>query len=139
MNIKGRTMAKKVLLVDDDPDILVLNQTVVEENGFEPVTAENGEQGLALARSEKPDAIVLDILMPRQSGIKMYRALKLDDTLKDIPVVVLSGIARKSFLKSQDILSGSDGRQVPEPEIYLEKPVSPDMLADAIRKVLAGK
>lgn len=129
-------MAKKVLLVDDDPDILVLNQTVVEENGFEPITAENGEQGLALARSEKPDAIVLDILMPRQSGIKMYRALKLDDGLKDIPVVVLSGIARKSFLKSQDILSGNDGEQVPEPDIYLEKPVSPDMLADAIRKVL---
>lgn len=132
-------MAKKVLLVDDDPDILVLNQTVVEENGFEPVAAENGEQGLAMAKSEKPDAIVLDILMPRQSGIKMYRALKLDADLREIPVVVLSGIARKSFLKSQDILSGNDGVRVPEPEIYLEKPVSPDMLADAIRKVLAGR
>ncbi len=134
-------MTQKILIVDDDPDVITLNMTVVEENGYIPLIAENGEKGLELARTDPPDLIILDILMPRQSGIRMYRALKLDKTLKAIPVIILSGISRQSFQKSQETLSGSSGLQVPEPQAYLEKPVSPAELAATIQRIIgpAGK
>ena len=134
--ISGDKMTQKILLVDDDPDVITLNKTVVEENGYLPLVAENGEIGLELAKTDSPDLIILDILMPRQSGIKMYRALKLDETLKAIPVIVLSGIAQQSFLKSQETLAGFSGLRVPEPQVYLEKPVSPAELASTIQRII---
>ncbi len=129
-------MTQTILLVDDDPDVLTLNMTVVEENGYIPILAENGEKGLEMAKTEHPDLIILDILMPRQSGIKMYRAIKLDETLKNIPVIILSGIAQQSFQKSQETLAGFSGSPVPEPEAYLEKPVSPAELGSTIRRII---
>ncbi len=69
-------MGKKVLIVDDDPDVRLFNQTVVEENGYTPVEASNGEEGLKIAKKEKPDLVLLDVLMPKQSGIRFYRELK---------------------------------------------------------------
>jgi len=131
-------MTKKILLVDDDPDVLTLNMTVVEENGYIPLIAENGEKGLELAKTDHPNLIILDILMPKQSGIKMYRAVKLDETLKTIPVIILSGIAQQSFQKSQETLTGFSGLQVPDPEAYLEKPVSPAELGSAIQRIIGA-
>ncbi len=129
-------MTQKVLIVDDDPDVITLNMTVVEENGYIPLIAENGEKGLDIARDQRPNLIILDILMPRQSGIKMYRALKLDTELGSIPVIILSGIAEKSFRKSQETLTGDSGQSVPEPDAYLEKPVSPTELAETIKRII---
>ena len=78
-NSKGDFMAKKVLIVDDDADIRTFVVTVLEEHGYDPLIAKNGEEGMELVKKEKPDLVVLDILMPKQSGIKMYRELKSDD------------------------------------------------------------
>jgi two-component system phosphate regulon response regulator PhoB len=75
--------------------------------------------------------------MPRQSGIRLYRELKTDNSLKNIKVIILSGIAKKTFLRSQKALTEFGGEEVPEPEIYLEKPVEPEVLADNIKKILA--
>ena len=129
-------MSKKVLVVDDDPDVRLFNVTVVEENGYMPIEARDGEEGLKLVKSERPDLVILDVLMPRQSGIRLYRELKTDSSLKNIHVILLSGIAKKTFLRSQKALTEFGGESVPEPEIYLEKPVEPDELADVIKKVL---
>ena len=90
-------MSKKVLVVDDDPDVRLFNMTVVEENGFTPIEASNGEEGLKLLKEEKPDLVILDVLMPRQSGIRFFRDLKTDNSLKHIPVILLSGIAKKNL------------------------------------------
>ena len=127
---------KKVLVVDDDPDVRLFNTTVVEENGFIPIEATNGEEGLKKLKEEKPDLVILDVLMPRQSGIRLYRELKTDRAFKDVNVIMLSGIARKTFLRSQKALTEFGGEAVPEPEIYLEKPVEPEELAAAIKKFL---
>ncbi len=116
-------MSKKVLVVDDDPDVRLFNVTVVEENGYTPIEARDGEEGLKLVKSERPDLVILDVLMPRQSGIRLYRELKTDKTLKNIQVILLSGIAKKTFLRSQKALTEFGGESIPEPEIYLEKPV----------------
>ena len=127
---------KKVLVVDDDPDVRLFNSTVVEENGFIPIEATNGEEGLKKLKEEKPDLVILDVLMPRQSGIRLYRELKTDSAFKDIHVIMLSGIAHKTFLRSQKALTEFGGEAVPEPEVYLEKPVEPEELAAAIKKFL---
>ncbi len=129
-------MGKKILVVDDDPDVRLFTQAVLEENGFTPLMANNGEEGEQMVKRQKPDLIVLDILMPKESGIRLYRKLKTDKEFKDIPVVVLSGIAEKSFLRSQKVLTEFGGDPVPEPEAYMEKPVDGDVLAETIKKVI---
>ena len=129
-------MSKKVLVVDDDPDVRLFSVTVLEENGYIPLEAEDGESGLEMIKSEKPDLVILDVLMPRQSGVRLYRELKTSKTLKDVKVIILSGIAKKTFLRSQKALTEFGGAEIPEPEIYLEKPVEPEELSETIKKVL---
>jgi two-component system phosphate regulon response regulator PhoB len=129
-------MSKKVLTVDDDPDIIAFVKTVLEENSYRPLIARNGEVGLDLAREEKPDLVILDVLMPKQSGIRMYREMKADESLKDTPVIILSGIAKRTFLRSQEALTEFGDQPVPEPDLYIEKPVEPDELAEAIKNLI---
>ncbi len=129
-------MSKKVLTVDDDPDIIAFVKTVLEENNYSPLIARNGEVGLNLAREESPDLVILDVLMPKQSGIRMYRELKADESLKDTPVIILSGIAKRTFLRSQEALTEFGDQPVPEPDLYIEKPVEPDELAEAIKSLI---
>jgi twitching motility two-component system response regulator PilH len=130
-------MGKKVLVVDDDPDVRLFSVTVLEENGYTPLEAANGEEGLKMIKEEKPDLVILDVLMPRQSGIRLYRELKTDKALKKVQVIILSGIAKKTFLRSQKALTEFGGEEVPEPKVYLEKPVEPEVLAEEIKKILA--
>jgi CheY-like chemotaxis protein len=129
-------MNKKVLIVDDDPDVRLFNSTVVEEVGYTPVEAANGEEGLNIIRKDPPQLVVLDVLMPKQSGIRLYRELKTDKALMDIPVIILSGVAERTFLRSQKALTEFGGRPVPEPESYLEKPVEADQLSREIKRFL---
>lgn len=129
-------MGKTVLSVDDDPDVRLFTTTVLEENGYTPLEASNGEEGLQMIKSEKPDLVILDVLMPRQSGIRLYRELKTNPALKDIRVMILSGIAKKTFLRSQQALTEFGESAVPEPEFYLEKPVDADVLAETIKKAI---
>jgi twitching motility two-component system response regulator PilH len=129
-------MSKKVLIVDDDPDVRLFNTTVVEESGYTPIEAANGEEGLKIIKKDRPDLVVLDVLMPKQSGIRLYRELKTDKSLVGIPVIILSGVAKRTFLRSQKALTEFGDKPVPEPENYLEKPVEPDELAREIKKFL---
>ena len=129
-------MAKKVLVVDDDPDVRLFSVTVLEENGYVPLEAANGEEGFKMIKENKPALVLLDILMPRQSGIRLYRDLKTNKSFKDIPIIILSGIAKKTFMRSQKALTEFGGKEVPEPKVYLEKPVEPEVLADEIKKIL---
>ncbi len=129
-------MSKKVLIVDDDPDVRLFNATVVEESGYTPIEAVNGEEGLRLVKKERPDLVILDVLMPKQSGIRLYRHLKTDKSLIGIPVIMLSGVAKRTFLRSQKALTEFGDKPVPEPENYLEKPVEPEELAGEIKKLL---
>lgn len=129
-------MGKKVLVVDDDPDVRLFSVTVLEENGYTPLEATNGEEGMQIIKKDQPDLILLDVLMPRESGIRLYRELKTDKKLKKIPVIIMSGITRKSFLRSQKALTEFGGAEVPEPQTYLEKPVEPEELEAAIKEAI---
>ena len=74
--------------------------------------------------------------MPRQSGVRLYRELKTDDSLGQIPVIMLSAIAEKTFLRSQKALTEFGEDKIPEPEIYLEKPIEPEELGKIIKDTL---
>lgn len=129
-------MAKRVLNVEDDVDTRTFVSTVLEKNGYTPILAKDGEEGMRKVGEERPDLIILDILMPKQSGIKMYHELKTDASLKDIPVIMLSAVSKRTFLRSQEALTEFGDETVPEPQAYLEKPVEPEDLAEILRKIL---
>lgn len=127
---------KKVLVVDDDVDIRKVVSKLVEKSGYITIEAKNGVEGMGKVREDKPDLIILDILMPKESGIRMYRELKIDEALKEIPVIVLSAIPKKSFFRSQKVLDEFAGESVPEPEAYIEKPEEPQELIALMKKIL---
>jgi len=127
---------KKVLVVDDDVDIRKVVSKLVEKSGYITIEAKNGVEGMGKVREDKPDLIILDILMPKESGIRMYRELKTEEALKDIPVIVLSAIPKKSFFRSQKVLDEFAGESVPEPEAYIEKPEEPEELIALMKKIL---
>ena len=127
---------KKVLVVDDDVDVTKFVSKLVERAGYEAIVAKNGMEGMGKVREDKPDLIIMDVLMPKQSGIRMYRELKTDEPLKDIPVIMLSAIAPKSFFRSQEVLAEFAGQSVPEPEAYMEKPEEPEELIALMQKIL---
>ena len=129
-------MGKKVLVVDDDPDVRLFSVTVLEEHGYTPLEAADGVEGLKVIKEEMPDLVILDIMMPRQIGIRLYRELKTDESLKNIQIIVLSGIAKRAFLRSQKALTEFGDPEVPEPEVYLEKPVEAEELARTIKQVI---
>jgi CheY-like chemotaxis protein len=129
-------MARKVLVVDDELDMRTFITTLLETNGFKPISAEDGVKGLELAHRHKPSLIILDVMMPKESGIQMYRELRTDPELKDIPVVLLSALSKKTFFHSQRVLDEYKQEKIPEPEAYIEKPPEPEELLDAILKSL---
>jgi two-component system phosphate regulon response regulator PhoB len=129
-------MSKKVLVVDDELDMRIFMATLLETSGYKPLVAEDGVQGLEIAREKKPALIILDIMMPKESGIALYRELKNDPDLKDIPVIMLSALSKKTFFHSQKVLDEYKGEKIPEPAAYIEKPPEPDELLEAIRKSL---
>ena len=128
---------KKVLVVDDDVDIRKVVSKLVEKSGYITIEAKNGVEGMGKVREDKPDLIILDILMPKESGIRMYRELKSEEALKDFPVIVLSAIPKKSFFRSQKVLDEFAGQSVPEPEAYIEKPEEPEELIALMKKILS--
>ncbi len=129
-------MAKKVLVVDDELDMRTFVTTLLETNGYKPLAAQDGMQGLEMARKNKPALIVLDVMMPRESGITLYRELKGDPDLKEIPVIMLSALSKKTFFHSQKVLDEYKGEKIPEPAAYIEKPPEPDEILEAIRSCL---
>ena len=129
-------MAKKVLVVDDELDMRTFLTTLLETSGYKPVAAEDGVHGLEVARAKKPALIILDVMMPKESGISLYRELKSDPDLKEIPVIMLSALSRKTFFHSQRVLDEYKGERIPEPAAYIEKPPEPEELLEAIEKSL---
>jgi len=122
--------AKTVLVVDDDPDARDFLTTVLEDNGFAAVTANDGTEAMAVIRRQPPDLVALDITMPEKSGVAVYRKLKEDEQLRSIPVIIVTGISDdfKRFISTR--------RQVPPPEGYISKPVDHEEFLQMVRKFL---
>jgi len=113
---------KTILIVEDELDMRIFISTLLETSGYRPVMTRDGNEGLRKAKNASPDLIILDVMMPGEGGIQMYRQLKTDNTLNDIPVIMLSAIAKKTFSHYLKMLNARLEDPLPEPEGYMEKP-----------------
>ena len=123
------TDKKKILIVDDEPDVVRYLTVLLENNGFATVGASDGREGFEKAESEHPDLVVLDISMPKESGIKMFRNLHDTKELSKIPVIMLTGVSREfeRFISTRKL--------VDPPAAYFEKPVNDDELVTKSREL----
>jgi two-component system phosphate regulon response regulator PhoB len=126
---------KTVLRVDDEMDMRIFLSTLLETSGYKTIIAANGEEGMQKAHKHKPAVIILDVLMPKSGGIQMYRQVKTDENLRTTPVIMISAIARKTFLHSMNMLNSHRGETVPEPEGYIEKPPESDELLEILARI----
>ncbi len=122
---------KRILIIDDEQDVRDYLSCLLEDNGYQTQTAKDGAIGLELLVQEAPDLVTLDVVMPHKTGITLYREMRLDEFLRTIPVIVISGNATE-FEQFVDLAKG-----IPVPEAILHKPIDRDRLLRIIRKILA--
>lgn len=123
---------KRILIVDDEPDFSMILKKYLEKEGFEAELAYDGAEGLAKVRSNPPDAIVLDVMMPEIDGYKVCSTLKSDDKYSDIPIVLLTAVAS---LVTSTRYSHYDGMSM-EADDYMPKPASPEQITESIKRLL---
>lgn len=121
-------MTKKILVIEDEKDIASLVQDLLTKSGYEVVTAHDGQEGLKRLETFKPDLILLDVMMPKMSGYDVIRTLKQDETLRDIPVIVLTAkVLSYEAFKKEGVTD------------YLVKPFLPAELTDKIKDFFTRK
>jgi DNA-binding response OmpR family regulator len=121
--------SRKVLVVDDDPIIVELLRVSFEMDGYEVLIANDGEQGLALARSSSPDAVILDVMMPKLDGLEVARRLRQDPGWSNAPILLVSAKAQAS-----DIAAGKEVA-----DDYVTKPFEPIELLDRVERLLQAR
>ncbi len=141
-------MSKQILIVDDEPDIVTFLSAVLEENGYASISAKDGAEGLEVLRKEKPVLVLLDLMMPKKSGITMFQELRKDPDLSHIPVVVVTGVSEvtgvdfrnfmyKQPLRDEEKFAETTGlSKYTIPDGYVEKPIDPDELIKAVKVAL---
>ena len=127
---------KKILIVDDELDVRIYVGTLLETSGYEPISARNGREGLLKARQVSPDLLILDVMMPQAGGVSMYRELKADLQLREIPVIMLTGVVEKSFSHYLKMLRLKIEDPIPQPNAYLEKPLDHEKLLELVREII---
>ena len=122
---------KRILVIDDEPDMLDFLSSVLKDNDFDVITAVNGRDGFEKAKSQKPDLITLDISMPEESGVKAFRNFQESDETKDIPVIIVTGISNdfKKFISTRKVVNPPAG--------YLEKPIDASEFLDKVNELVA--
>ena len=115
-------MAKKILIIDDDPVIVKYLKTLFEDNGYTTCAAGSSSEGLDVVRTEKPDLITLDLQMPGEWGPRFYRKLRQDKVLRSIPVMVISGIDGDHAIK--------------DAVAFIAKPFDPDKVLGIVKKTI---
>ena len=129
---------KKILIVEDELDLRIFLCNLLGNCGYQTIDAVNRAEGLQKAKTEKPVLIILDVMIPKEGGIQMYRDLKQDQDLKNIPVIMVSTIDRKTFSFFQKFQHAPGDKGVPEPGAYLEKPLEVEELIQLVRSLTAS-
>lgn len=148
-------MAKKVLVVDDDENTVKFLSAALEENGYQPVGAYNGKEGLEKIESDKPDLVILDVMMPKKTGFVLFKQLRRDERFKDLPVIMLTGVAE--VLEGLDADSDEDEELRPfdslreamrksirqmrdegliKPDMFIDKPIDPELVIERVKKLI---
>ena len=124
----------KILVVDDDPDIQIALTTILEVKDYEILTASDGIEGLAKVRKEKPDLIILDLLMPNMDGFAVCKELKDPRWSKysDIPILILSSVREEPSRRRYELETGMELGV----NDYVEKPIDPKILLERVERLL---
>ena len=124
----------KILIVDDDPDILTAIGAVLETRDYEVVTARDGEEGLAKLKDEKPDLMILDLLMPKMDGFAVCKELKDPRRAKysNIPILILTSVREEASRRRYELETGL----ALDVDDYVEKPIDPYTLLERVGKLL---
>lgn len=130
-------MSKKILVVDDDPDILDAVSMILESQDYEVVSANNGEDGLARLKAEIPDLMILDLLMPKMDGFAVCKELKDPRWAKyrKIPILILTSVREEASRRRYELETGLEL----DVDDYLEKPFSPDVLLKRVENLIKKK
>lgn len=122
----------KILVVDDEPDMVEMIKAALESAHHQVVAAYNGQEGIDKAQKEKPDAIILDIMMPVKDGFVACKEMKEDPLLKHIPILVLTAVS-EHFAHTR--YAKSMGLEL-DAEDYIDKPIDPKILLARLEKLL---
>lgn len=127
-------MPAKILVVDDDPDILDAVSMILETQGYQVVTARDGIEGLATLKAEKPDLMILDLLMPKLDGFGVCKELQDPRWAKfrNIPILILTSVREEASRRRYELETGLEL----DVDDYVEKPVAPDILLDRVGKLI---
>lgn len=127
----------RILIVDDDPDFVVAMRAVLENERYTVMTASDKEEGMDRIQADKPDLIILDVMMSTWSdGFEMSRELKSDPQYKDIPILMLTGVEGKTGIDFKS--TAGDPEWLPV-NGFLDKPVEPEVLLDEVKSLLSAK
>jgi DNA-binding response OmpR family regulator len=128
-------MTAKILIVDDDPDIREALSMILESKGYQVVTAQDGIEGLATLKSEMPNLLILDLLMPKMDGFAVCKELQDPrwSKYREIPILILSSVREEASRRRYELETGLELNV----DDYVEKPISPDVLLHRVEKLVA--
>ncbi len=131
------TTGKKVLAVDDDPDILDAISLILESQGYQVIFARDGLECLDKLGSERPDMMILDLLMPKIDGFAVYKELQSPkwSEYRDMPILILSSVREEASRRRYELETGQELK----PDEYVEKPILPGLLLGCVEKLLERK
>jgi CheY-like chemotaxis protein len=145
-------MSKKVLIIDDDENIVRYLSVALQKNGYEPISAPNGKEGFEKVGVSRPDLIVLDIMMPKRTGWVVFRQLRKHEEYKSIPVIMFTALA--GVLEEQEALAEVEPEYeglrdllrkaiqemrdegLERPEMFVDKPVDPEDFILKVRELI---
>jgi CheY-like chemotaxis protein len=116
-------MSHTILVVDDEADVRTFLAAVLKKRGYDTLTAADGKEALTMVREHRPDLVILDLMMPNQTGTDFYRRLTKDEELAGTPVIVVSGLAGRHLA-------------VKRPVAVFDKPIDPDEFGEAVDRAL---
>ena len=130
-------MHEKILIVDDDPDILEALSMILASQEYQVVTAQDGVEGLANLKAEKPDLMILDLLMPKMDGFAVCKELQDPrwSKYRAIPILILTSVREEASRRRYELETGLEL----DVDDYVEKPVSPDILLQRVERLLKKK
>lgn len=131
-----KTQKKIVVVIDDEPDIVTYLSTALTDNDYEVYSAIDSKNGLDIIRKYNPDLLCLDILMPEKTGISIYKDIKNDNKLIDIPVLIISGLNIRDDIIDKELFNGNKHQKFAAPEGYIEKPIDLNKFLETVRKLV---
>jgi len=134
----GPTTAKRVLIVDDEPDVVSYLEMLLHDSGYETMAAGDGNEALEMVRRERPDLVTLDISMPEASGTRFYKEVKTDPELAPTPIVIITAVTGFGGDKYAYERFISHRKLVPPPDGYFPKPIDREAFLAAVSKLLSS-